>query len=158
MSGPPPRAVDGEEPQPGRRQTVQVAVGVGHQFVGLLRGRVQAHGMIDVVCTEKGIVVFGPVHGARRGVDEMAHARMTAAFEHVDEADEVAVDVGVRMGQRVADSRLGRQVDYNVEPLRLEQPRHGRPVSQIELLKAEPRMRFELRQPVLSSTARCSSR
>src|SRR3546814_2200230 len=44
---PAPGPVDGEEAQAGGRQVEQVAVGVRHQFVGLLGGRVHAHRVVD---------------------------------------------------------------------------------------------------------------
>ncbi len=53
---PAPGTVYGKEPQAGGGQVVQVAVGVGHQLVGLLGGRVQAQGVIYVV-----------MHGERHG-------------------------------------------------------------------------------------------
>ena len=42
---------------------------------------------------------------------------MSASFEDVDEADQVAVDVFMGMRQRVAHARLGRQMGDGVERL-----------------------------------------
>ena len=92
-----PRAVHGEEAQAGRAQAVQVRVGVRHQFVrGLGRG-VQRARLVDAL-------VFGErrrrriaIHRRRTRIHQVLHAAMPAQFEHVDEADQVAVDVGVRI-------------------------------------------------------------
>ena len=46
---------------------------------------------------------------------------MTATFEQVDEADDVAVGVGVRVLERVANARLRGEVAHTVEPFRYEQ-------------------------------------
>jgi hypothetical protein len=37
---------------------------------------------------------------------------MAAAFEDVDEADQVAVDIGMRVLQRVAHAGLRREIDH----------------------------------------------
>ena len=59
-----PRAVDGEEPEPGGGQAVEVGVSMGHQFVRLLRGGVEGDGMIDVVVDGKGHLRVCAVDGA----------------------------------------------------------------------------------------------
>ncbi len=87
--GAPPRPVDGEEAQPGRRQREQVAVAVRHQLVRLLRRRVQAHRMVDALVLGERQRVVGAVDARARRVDEMRDARVAAAFEHVAERDEV---------------------------------------------------------------------
>jgi hypothetical protein len=43
------------------------------------------------------------------------HLAVAAAFEDVHEADQVAVDVGMRVLQRIAHAGLGGQVDHAVE-------------------------------------------
>jgi hypothetical protein len=45
----------------------------------------------------------------------MFDAVMTAGFENIDEADQVGIDVGVGILQRIAHTRLGSQIDH---PLR----------------------------------------
>lgn len=59
-----PRAVDGEEPEPGGGQAVEVGVSMGHQFVRLLRGGVEGDGMIDVVVDGEGHLRVCSVDGA----------------------------------------------------------------------------------------------
>ena len=42
-------AIDGEEAQAGRGNVVELRVGMGHKFVALLRGGVEAHGVVYLV-------------------------------------------------------------------------------------------------------------
>ena len=51
---PPPGTIDGEEAQAGGGQAVEMAVGMGHQFVGLLGGCVEADRMVDAVVLGEG--------------------------------------------------------------------------------------------------------
>jgi hypothetical protein len=60
---------------------------------------------------------------------------MPAALQHVHEADEVAVDVGMRVLQRIAHAGLRRQVDHAVEALAGKQPLHAGAVGDVELTK-----------------------
>ena len=43
------RPIDGEEAQARRRNPIEMAVGIGHEFVRFLRRRIEADGMVDVV-------------------------------------------------------------------------------------------------------------
>jgi hypothetical protein len=47
--GPIPRTVDRKEPQAGTGNAVEMAIGMGHQFVRLLARRIKADRMVDVV-------------------------------------------------------------------------------------------------------------
>ena len=67
--------------------------------------------MVDVLVHREGHGGVGAVDAAAARVREVLHALVAAGLEHVGEADEVALDVGVRVGERVADARLGGQVD-----------------------------------------------
>ena len=81
-------------------------VGVRHQLVRLLGRGVERQRMIDVLVHGERHLRVRAVHRAGRGVDEVLDAVVPAAFEHVREADDVAVDVGVRILQRVAHAGL----------------------------------------------------
>lgn len=51
----------------------------------------------------------------------MPHGISAAALQHVEKSRHVAVDIGARILQRIAHSRLRREVDHHVEtPLRKE--------------------------------------
>ncbi len=79
----------------------------------------------------------------------MRHLVVAAAFEDVGEADDVALDVGMRILQRVADAGLGGQVDHLVEFLGGEQGLHAWAVGDIELDEAEVGMAGQAGQAAL---------
>ena len=58
----------------------------------------------------------------------MLHGVVPAGFEDVVEADDVALDVGVRIGDRVADSRLRGKVHHHRRPFLPEDPLHNLPL------------------------------
>src|SRR5215218_8897547 len=86
-----PGAVDGKKPQARGRQAVEVAVGVSHQLVGLLCGRIEAHRMIRIVVHRERYLGIRAVDRARRGEHQVPNAPVTAAFEDVYEARQVAL-------------------------------------------------------------------
>ena len=45
----------------------------------------------------------------------MRRPRVSAAFEDVGETDQIALDIGFRVEQRIANSRLGRQIHHAIE-------------------------------------------
>ena len=70
---------------------------------------------------------------------------MAASLQDVDEAGKIALDVGVRIGERVADAGLRREVDHDFRfPLR-EDPRHPLIVGYVELDEIVPALAIEPR-------------
>ena len=118
---PAPGTVDREEAQSGGRQAEEMAVGVGHQFVGLLGGGVERHRMVDVVVHRKRHPGVGAVDRTRRGIDQVLDPGVPAALEEIDKADQVGVDVGVRVDQGIADPGLGGQVHHRIKTVLVEQ-------------------------------------
>ncbi len=57
----PPGTVDGEKAQPCTGQTVEMGIGVRHQFVGFLAGGIQRDRVIDIVVHRKRHAGIGPV-------------------------------------------------------------------------------------------------
>ncbi len=106
-----PWTIDGKEPQTRSRQAVKMAVGVGHQFVGLFAGGVQALGMIDVLMNRERHGGVGAIDARTAGIDEVVDTVATATFEDVGETDDVAIDVGERVLDGVAHASLGGEVD-----------------------------------------------
>ncbi len=79
----------------------------------------------------------------------MAACRLAAAFEHIEEADQIGVDVGVRIDQRIANAGLGGEMHDVGKPVRREQRGHRVAVCEIGLLEAKLRERRKLREPRL---------
>ena len=112
MSGPAPGAIDGEETQAGRAQAVEVRVGVRDQFVRGLGRRVQRARLVDALVLGERRRRRIAIHRRRTRIHQVLDAAMPAQLDQVDEADQVAVDIGVRMGQRIAHAGLRGEVDH----------------------------------------------
>ena len=70
----------------------------------------------------------------------MLHATVPASLENVAESNQVGIDVGLGMGDRVSHSRLRRQMHHGIELLFLKKHRHGFPIDDIELQEFEMTM------------------
>ena len=66
-----------------------------------------------------------------------------AALENIGEADDVAVDVGVRVDKRVAHACLRRKVYDAIEAFLCKETRNGFPVADIHLKETERRVRLQ---------------
>ena len=86
-------AIDGEETETSGGDIVEFRVGVGEQFVRLLRGSIEADGVIDLVVGAVGHFLVGAIDAAAGGIDEVLDGMVPAGFEDVVEADEVAFNI-----------------------------------------------------------------
>ena len=125
---PSPRPIDGEEAQPGRRQLVEMAVGMRHQFVGAFARGVEGERMVGGVVLRERQARICAVDRAGRRVHEMLDRLLPAAFEHIAKTDEVGVDVGVGIGERISHPGLRGQVHDALGPMTMEQALHVGPV------------------------------
>lgn len=73
----------------------------------------------------------------------MLAAVMPAALQHVDEALDVGIDVGVRVLERIAHAGLRCQINDDGEAMLREKRPHRRAVCQIELHEPEVRMALQ---------------
>ena len=135
---PAPGAVDGEIPKTRHRDAVQLAVAVGHQLVGLLGRGVQGDGIVDLVVLAVRNLGVHAVNAGRRSIYEMLHPEVPAGLEDVQEPDQVALQVRIRIGDAVADAGLGGQVHDLVELLLRKEPVDGLLVGQVHLPDLEP--------------------
>src|SRR3546814_5176327 len=72
----------------------------------LLGRRVHAHRVVDAVLDRERQLAVVAVDRARRGVDQVLDAVVAAGLEDVHEADDVGVDVGVRVRSEEHTSEL----------------------------------------------------
>lgn len=119
--GPAHGAVHREEAQAGGRDGVKLGVGGGHELVGLLGGGVERHRRVDAVLLGERHLLVPSVDRAGAGVDQMLYGVVAASLEDVEEADEVALEVGARILDGVADARLGGEVHHDIEAVLGEQ-------------------------------------
>ena len=137
-------AVDGEEPQACGRYVIELAVGVGQQLVALLGGGVEADWVVHLVIGGVRHLPVGAVDAGRGGVDQVLHAgassvvAVAAGLKDVVESDQVALYVGVWIGDAVPDPGLGCKVDHDGRPELPEYAIHGIPVRDGLAEKGEP--------------------
>ena len=105
------RAINCKEAEAGRGDVVELRVGMGHQLVALLGGGVEAYGVVHLVVCRIGHLLVAAIYGRGRGIDQMFHFVVAARLEDVVETDEVALDIGVGVGDAVAHACLGGEVD-----------------------------------------------
>ena len=66
-------------------------------------------------------VAIAAVHRTAGGVDQMSDPVVAAAFKDVAEADQIALDVGRGILERVTHPRLRSEVHHHLRPLVREQ-------------------------------------
>lgn len=114
------RTVDGKEAEAGRGDVVELAVGMGHQFVALLGGGIEGDGVVYLVVGTVGHLLVAAIDAGGGGIDEVLYPTLVlfvtvaAGFEDVIETDEVSLDIGTGVGDAVTYTGLGSEVDYNL--------------------------------------------
>ena len=131
----PGRTVNGEEAQARGRDIVKLGIAVGEELVALLGRRIQAHRIIHPVVGAEGDFLVAAVDAAGTSVNQVLHPfvseipgragndviRVPAGLQDVVEADHVALDIGIRVLDAVADTCLCGQVHDDVEVVFLEE-------------------------------------
>ena len=79
----------------------------------------------------------------------MLDAVAAAAFEDMAEADEVGIEIGLRILDREAHAGLGAEMDDALETALGEEPGHAVAVGEVELFEAEAVMAVEAGEPGL---------
>ena len=114
-----------------------------HQLIGFFRGRIEAQGVVDVVMDRERHQGIGAVNGARRGKNQMLNFLLPAAFQDIDEPHQIAVDIGIRIDDGIADTGLGRQMNHELEGFFFKKGGDTFPVDEVHPDKAEPAVIFE---------------
>lgn len=144
--GPAHGAVHREEAQAGRGDGIELGVGGGHELVGLLCGGVERHRRVHAVLLGERHLLVAAVDRAGAGVDQVLDRVVAAGLEHVEEADEVALEVGARVLDGVADARLGSEVHHYIEAVLGEQALDEGGVAQVAAHEGEAAVRVSLGQ------------
>ncbi len=127
--------VDGEEAEASARNVVKLGIAVGKEFVALLGSRVQAHGVVHPVVRAERDFLVAAVDAAGAGVDQVLDTlvseipgragndviRVPTSFQDVVEPDHVALDIGIRVFDAIADARLSGEVYDDVEVVLVEE-------------------------------------
>lgn len=144
--GPAHGTVHGEETQAGRGDGIELGVGGGHELVGLLCDGVERHRRVHAVLLGERHLLVAAVDRAGAGVDQVLDRVVAAGLEHVEEADEVALEVGARVLDGVADARLGSEVHHYIEAVLGEQALDEGGVAQVAAHEGEAAVRVGLGQ------------
>jgi hypothetical protein len=120
-----------------------------HQLVGLLGGAIETQRMIDIVRGTKRHTGIGAVDRGGRGINKVPACVVPAAFEHVEEAREIGVGIGVGIDQGMAHAGLRREMHDVRKAVDCEQPRHGLAVGNVDPFEPKGGKRLERRDPCL---------
>ena len=104
-------AIDGEEAEASGGDIIEFAIGMGHEFVALLRGSIKGDGVVYFIVGAIGHFLIAAIDATGGGIDEVLHFVVAASLEDVVEADDVALDIGIGVGDAIADTGLGGEVD-----------------------------------------------
>ena len=145
---PAPGAVDGEIPQARHGDAIQLAVAVGHQFVGLLGGGVQGDGVVDLVVLAVRDLGIHAVDAGGRGVNQVFYLIVPTRLQDVQEPHEIALQIRIRVRDAIPHPRLRGEIHDLVELLRREEFIDGLLVGQVHLPDLQPeRLAPALLQP-----------
>jgi hypothetical protein len=92
-----------------------MGVGFAHQLVGLLGRGVERERMIDAILDPERQPVVAAIDRGGGSVDEVGDAAAAGEFDQIDVADQIGLDIGPRIFDRVAHPGLGAEVDDPVE-------------------------------------------
>ena len=119
------------------KKAIKMGVSLAHQLVGLLGRGIQRERVIDPVVDRKRLLGVGAIDRRRAGIDHVRDAAMPREFEEVHLPDEVRLDIGVRVLERIAHPGLRTEMDDPVEFQRGERGVERMAVGEVELLEGE---------------------
>src|SRR5262249_38300250 len=132
-----PRAVNSEKAQPGRRQSVKVAVSMRHQLVGFLGCRIKADRMIDIVMDRERQMRVAAIHRTRGRKNQMTGFAMPTTLEDVEKTGKIGIEISVRILQRITDAGLGGQMHHWPELAVCKDRLNGASLGEIDLVKGK---------------------
>ena len=101
---------------------------MGHQFIALFRCSIETYRIIHLVISRVWDLLVGTIDRRRRGIDKMLDLMMAASLKNVVEPDQIRLDIGIRIGNRIAHTRLGRKIHNHGNIVLAEDFLHGIPV------------------------------
>ena len=135
--GPPPRPVYGKKTKSCCRNTIEVTVSMRHQFIRLFCRSIKRQRVINIVMNGKRHGLIRPVNRTRRGVHQMFDMVLPTPLEEVHEAENIAVNIGMGVLDRVADTCLCSEIHHTVKLFNSKKILHPLPVGKIQLYKPE---------------------
>ena len=87
---------------------------MGKELVAFLRGGIERYRIIHPVISRERHLLVTTIHARARSINQVLNTTLTASLEDVVEAEDVAVDVGIRISDAVANAGLGGEVHDNL--------------------------------------------
>ena len=131
-----PWAIDRKKAQASGWHPIQVAVGVRHQLIRFLAGRIKTHGVIHGLLFVERQIAVAAIYRAAGGIDQILNAVVTTAFKDVAKTHQVALDVGSWIFQRIANTRLSCKIHHHARSLSRKQLEQGITVLQGHALES----------------------
>ena len=117
-----------------------------HEFIGLLRSRVETDGVVDVVVHRERSACIGAVDRTAGRIDEVLYTSVATGFQYIDETHEIGRDIGMGVFERITDSRLGGEVHHTLGLVFRESPRKRISIFDIEAQISKLRMILQPRK------------
>ncbi len=148
--GPPPRAIDGEEPQPGQRQAIEMGVSLAHQLIGPLGRGIKRNGVVGAILHRKGQLGIAAIDRRRAGIDHVFHLAVAGDFQQVQVPGKVRLHIGMGVFDRIAHPRLRAEVNDPIKPVRRQRGHQRGVIGKVLLDEGErrPRLARQEGQPV----------
>ncbi|MPL96396.1 hypothetical protein SDC9_42574 [bioreactor metagenome] len=121
---PAPGTVDGEEAEHGDRQAEEMGIGMRHRLGRLLRRGIEGHlviGLHHLAIGHLGVRAIGRGGGSEQ---HMRRREGPRRLEDLEGADDVALEIGARVLDRVAHARLRGQMHHHVGAVLVEEAQH----------------------------------
>src|SRR6516162_9513885 len=128
-----PWTIDRKEAQASGRQSVEMAIGMRHQLIGLFRRRIEADRMIDIVVYGKRQARVGSIDRTGGGEDEVVGFTMLASFQNIEESGEI----GIGVLQRVTDTGLRGKMHHRSKFAVAKYGLYALAIGEIDLVKTE---------------------
>ena len=93
---------------------------MGKEFVALLGGGIERDGVVDTVIRRERYLLVTAINTGTTCIHQMLYWIVSAGFKNVVEAYDVALHVGIGVLDAVTHTRLGGQVDHDVEVIFLK--------------------------------------
>ena len=98
---------------------------MSHQLITLLRGSIEGYRIVHTVVNAKWNLLVTTIHTRRGGINQMLHRIITTGLKDVIETNEVALDIGIGVRNRIAYASLCSQIDNHLRVIVLKKVVNG---------------------------------
>ena len=116
------------------------------ELIGLFGRRVKSQRVINAFGHGKRHPGMRAVDRTGRCVHQVLHFVVSTSFDDMQEPNQIRVDVGMRIFNRITHAGLSCEMYYAIESMRLEDALHLGAIDKINKLKGKPVVIFKLRK------------